>query len=246
MKNNFFILISALLFFFSCRKNNNDVPSPLTNKIKKIIGTDNNSVVSENEYFYDGTGRLSKFKTNDGSIIEYSYEPGKVLIKGTNANGVSSSIGELNSRGLRVTLNSTDGSSFRSYYINSSGYVEKEVLINFTNGQPTFTQTIAYFYNAANGLLDSTVFNVNNSKATSIYTAYTNYPDDFLKNTGNFYTAPSFKFLPLAVKAGSANDPPNFFRTTNYSYEFDSKNRLSKRTVVGQNSTSTTQYVYYD
>ncbi len=244
MKNNFFIVISALLFFFSCKKNNNDAASPLADKIKKTISISPGNNF-ETEYFYDNSGRLSKITTSDGGTSEYVYEPGKVLIKTTNSNGVSNSIGELNSRGLRVALNSTDGSSFTSYSINSNGYVEREVLAGFMNGQPTFTQISSFFYSASTGLLDSLVVSVNNNRATSIYTAFTNYPDDFLKNTGRTFIAPSLKFLPLATKTRSANDPPNFFRTTTYSYEFDSKNRLSKRTAVSQNSTSTTQYVYY-
>lgn len=245
MKNKYFIIISTLLFFFSCKKNGNDAPSALTNKIKKVIFISPNNNF-ENEYFYDNNGRVNKFIASNGSISEYTYEPGKVLTKTTNANGVFYSISELNSRGLGVTMNSADGSSFISYSINSIGYLEKEVSITFTNGQPSFTQTIAYFYNVSTGLVDSVVFNVNNNKSTSIYTAYSSYPDNLLKNTGNFHIAPSSKFLPLEVKSRSSNDPPNFFRIAKYSYEFDNKNRLSKRTIVSQNTTSTTQYDYYD
>lgn len=236
------LLLTAVITFTACKKNKEDQQSSLKDKIKKIVHTNSDGSITENNLLYDNSGRLVKFSS--GTITaEYSYEPGKVITKTIHSNGnVFTSVGELNSRGFLTTL-SGDGSLI-SYAINSSGYVEKEVLTNFTNGHPTFVQTRNYFYNQSTGLLDSSVLNVGGSKSTTIYTAFTNKPDNYFKNIGSSFIAPSLKYLPAEFKTRSGNN--NAFSFITYTYEFDAKGRVSRRTGNSSGKITTSAYLYYD
>ncbi|MGC4232307.1 MAG: hypothetical protein QM594_04945 [Niabella sp.] len=190
--------------------------------------------------FYDREGRHVKVENNI-QRNEFTYEPGKVILKTTEleSNGIQTTTYELNANGYLAK----DGNTAISY--TQEGYRKTES----TLGSPN--RFVNYHYNSATGLLDSITTEGNGWERTQVYTYYTDKQETTGNdNRGALYLGKSMPHPIKSVVTWNAVPPPVYrekIRTSQYTYLYDEKGRIVKKTISSDNATgsSTTIYTYY-
>ncbi|MBL7933437.1 MAG: hypothetical protein JNL60_16140 [Bacteroidia bacterium] len=254
------IALIALLsagVLFSCKKKDDKpeeetpvvtpTPAPTIAKIKSETMTTNSNgttVSSKTDYEYDSNGRVIKMTRDDGSYSTLTWGSTQVIQKDFDDNTVTTpasiSTYDLNASGLCISQSQGTLGTTATYEYNADGYQTKmtttnsgqTTVLNFviTNGNQTsmsttfsgfpMTMTIEYFTDKTN-----TIGNVNHGMTI------------FGKDSKNLAKKMSTNVLGQTT-------------ASDITYQFDSKNRVSKmsqtQTVSGITTSNSTSYTYFD
>lgn len=239
MKHSLFLLVAAAGLLVSCSKNKNDSPgNPSTGSIKMKTYTGDYGTQT---YTYDSKGRLVLLTYADGAKSEYDYSnPDKIINHYYFSDGSLEGTGEydLNPDGLIIKRVYSDGppNVYTTEY-DAKRNVIKEVATSGGN-----TSVSDYFY--TNGNLDSMRYKWNgNYGHTIIYTYYTDKADVLNSDTyGRGYDGYYGKHLLKKEETRYSNGDVSIW---DYTYEFDGKGRVTKRTSQNGPSQSIGLYTYY-
>lgn len=230
------LLPPSLLFFDACKKNSAaDTTKPL--RIKTVTSG------GEVSYTYDAQYRLVKAEANQGFYKEeYSYEIGKITWILTEASQTYKAFYITDNKGYVKSKQFENASETTYYEYNDNGYPVR----SYNNKIPV-TET-NYYYNSDTGLLDSmrsttggqwnssSVFQFNTEKINTI--SDENYGRGFW---GNFSKHP---VKSVAIRRSSGNVIT--VSVTNYTYAYDSENRIISRSFTTSGGQSGTEsYTYY-
>lgn len=222
----------------ACKKNNDDQPgnpAAISDKVKKSTYDSGETIFS-----YDATGRIKSRTYLNGSKTEYSYEPGKVYEKQFNNAGVLtlSYTYELDANSLVGKENRSDLPGSQTVYLyNSDKQTVKSTLVG--NGNSSSRD---YFY--SNGNCDSSRLSSNGNWNTTIKTTY--YTDklnvlDYEKYGETFWGKKSKNLIKSEQYFFSDGTMGSI---ENYSYEFDAKGRVIKRTSEADGDIDVTYFSY--
>jgi hypothetical protein len=262
MKTKFLLMvfILGLAGMTSCTKKDSDTPSPATPGVPKIktateyYGTYEYSTA----YRYDAAGRLTGGTYSDSGYFHVVYGTGTVEINEYSSAGIMQykTVYTLNSSGLAVSATGTDYykggvNRFRSLWC-------RNILKTISSKtDSSVSSTVTYEYDIEGYLIretyyetyDTTVFTyvVENGNTVSmsyiIYdipmTFYYQYLTDKTntigeQNMGITFLGKQDKNLIQSIQY--------IYDTIAVSYEFDSKSRVSKRSIVGENDYYTFTY----
>jgi hypothetical protein len=221
MKNNkLFLFITALVMLFSfvmingCKKDdNNTTPdntdSTKTPKIKTLTYVLSNGNDVTETYVYDEQGRIitKTFSGSSSNVISYSYNTNSIIMY--NDRDKTTHTFELNSNGYATSEKITDAQnnvlSSDNYTYDSDGHLT-------TDGEFTYTWS-------GGNLVSKT--NSNGSRKYTYFSDKTNTIGN--QNRGISFLGVDSKNL---ISSNIYND--DITNTQNYSYEYDSLNRVTK------------------
>lgn len=241
MKHSLWLLIAAVGLLISCSKNNGNTPGDPTPpagsiKIKTFTGDYGNT-----NYAYDDQGRLVSRVFPNGAKDEYDYStPNKIINKYYFPDGSLEGTCDidLNAAGLAIKKVYSDGGpNLYTFDYDADKNLTKRTVVN-NNG----TTVIDYFY--TNGSLDSSRYKINGDHYYSTYfTYYTNKTDVLNSDShGQGYDGYFGKYLLKKEETHYADGDQKIWE---YSYEFDSKGRVSKRTIKNGQNQDVGLYTYY-
>ncbi|MEO5910096.1 MAG: hypothetical protein ABIP95_04365 [Pelobium sp.] len=257
MKKTLFYLAIASLSFLGCSKNEDNLPSSISNLPVKIVLISNYATVSS-------TSTLYEFEYNDKrevKTIKYNNADSVYSSISYDANGRLTKMGTAkNPNAIKVEYNADGGvSKVTESTRGVKGLEENYRTYDYSNSQLTKTN----YYNSANTLLRSITYTTDpkgnlttaiyaQGQATSGNTATLTY-DDKANPLYNIKVNPALAFLPQGLWTNiefilfSKNLINQFAYTGDgtrqYSYEFDVKNRISK-IFIGVKSTTGYQQTY--
>ncbi len=239
MKKYFVCIVAvASAFLCSCKKDSLGTlygPADPNIRIKSIWGSSWSTNLT-----YDGTGRITLASNSDASRVEYEYPNSLVKQKNFNTAGVLTETYtyELGPDGLAVKQTRMTDPGFSAFYSYNN---EKQPLKMVTNISGT-VQIEDFFY--SNGNCDSARFtNDGNWTLTIKWTYYTDKAEQvgFRAYGRGFRGKDNINLLKTEEYVhpdGSSNG------VTNYTYEFDALQRVSKQTGVRGANVYITNYSY--
>jgi YD repeat-containing protein len=242
MKHSLWLLIAVVGLLISCSKNNGTTPDeptpPPAGSIKIKTFTGDNGTTT---FTHDSQGRLATRLYPNGGKEEYDYStPNKIIKKYYFPDGSLDGTGDLdlNAAGLVIKgVYSDGGPNLYTYEYDAEKNLVKMAIE--ANGNATI---VDYFY--TNGNLDSSRYKLNgNHHSTTHYTYYTDKAD-LLNNDvyGQGYEGYFGKYL---LKKEQTHYADGDQKAWDYSYEFDSKGRVSKRTIKNGQNQEVGLYTYY-
>lgn len=233
----FFVLLSLLVAFSACNKE--DEPGQSANRIpliKTIVTTGN---YSDSVHFeYDSTGRIIKASHSSEQYTLYTYAPNKLTIhtyRGPSLPDYTSSY-RLNDKGI-ATSTQIDGYLYTFKY-DSTGYLVSKMYnndtINFMRIKDGNTLMKKEFY-----LRDKYM------TMTWNYQFNTNANTIGDENRGMSWNGKQDKNLP--IKETEVFTLRNYAKEsiTEYTYEYDTQNRVTKRTTFEYGDLYLTEYYTY-
>lgn len=250
MKNlKTFILIITVCTFFSCTKTESNNAVSLTDFVKTVSVSDG-SVSYKDELFYDSQGRIDSVNKENGfGRIIYKYPTtNKIigqLIKNSNNELLIYWEVYLNSANLQDSAfqynNTKDSSSEKCIYNAQSQLINfKRYRIKNKVTTHILSETV-YEYNINGNVIRETSIYYGGTTPVITNYSYTNTPFSF--NYGTLYPYPYQRSKHLVLRKSVLG---TFIQTSDYSYTFDNKNRVSTEKEVRNSSTSiVTSYTYY-
>jgi len=241
MKYSLLLLATATGLLVSCSKNNNNSPvnNPTPGSFRVKTYSSNYGTTT---YTYDAQGRLILKVFGNGAKSEYNYStPNKVIESYYFSNGNLEGTGEfdLDANGLMIKEVYSDGpANLYTTDYDANKNVIKEV--HNINGN---ISVLDYFY--TNGNLDSMQYKTNGSLYhTTIYSYYTDKPD-LLNNDiwGQGYEGYYGKHLLKKEQTRYTDGTTD--NVWEYTYEYDSKGRVSKCNSKNGQNTEVSYYTYY-
>jgi len=263
------VAIFCTIGLVDCKKDDNsDSPSNLSgSKLSKVTFGNESST-----FQYDGKGRLSKISHGSGAYTTLEYSASTVVIKEFNEQGIQDNsywTYTLNSKGLATTCSYNEaGLSGKIVGIRSNSHLKNAFTILAASDILT-----TYEYDA-NGFLIKEVYPetnetknyvISNGNVVSSFGTWewgyentyqylanstnTIFDDDFdmggNENIGIYFMGKRNTNLISAITE-RVKDEYGTFHTYqySYSYEFDSKNRVTKKTSSSQNDSYVTTYTY--
>lgn len=236
------IFFGVLLVLFSCKKENK-ATSPITesgsgapwvNTSTARIKTEETRSRHQNsstEYFYNSAGQLEKMLFDNGAYIAYEWKPGLV---------VETSLSWGNSA-AQTTTYTLDAVGNATAYTNSTdlGFFEYTdgYLAHSSYSLQNFTFDQNFSFQNGNQIAGS------DSQGNSYTYEYYSDKSSTISLINKGFTAFGKQNKHLIKKSVQTN-----FGTateTNYSYEFDSRNRVTKQIETTEVDTLTTTYTYY-
>lgn len=228
IKRLFFVTLALLVFVYSCKKEDEKPDFSDSENVPLIVSRaityPQYADIDSTYFFYDNQGRTTGYKDNYNQHTDVSYSGSNVIY--------TSYDNELPDYTETYTLNeqkkveqmvrSISGAinSNEKFYYNSKNQLAKAVT--------TFTgrsDTILYFYDGDN-LARYITKHVENATVTSDTTSFEYYPDKVSTlNPANFGTP----FLGLKSRNLIKKKKMGIV-TREYTYEFDSQNRVIKET----------------
>lgn len=173
------------------------------NEVSKMIKTVTEEGITTT-YTYDDQNRLVKAVSTNGEVSDVTYSTNLVTV----VSDGETTYYNLNSAGQAISTSSGNGTTYYAY--NSDGTMRFEAFEMDTT-----------YYTWANGNITSTLSN----NLTTTYTYYTDQ-ENTLSNTNvglPYLDATSKDLLKSTTCVGC-------FYTTDVTYDFDSENRVTKRT----------------
>jgi hypothetical protein len=260
------LLLITILFSSSCnKKKDTTTPStPATAKILKEISHSTTSI-DTTKYFYNSSGKPVKItSSSDTSYTTIEYSSTAVTLKFFDKNNVltTQEIFNLNSSGLATTAVVTDftkssksnillrnrifskgnnSTSYNfSYTYDSNGYLTHEIK-SFPGATITDNYTISNGNTISYTEVQVAGSTTNNSSGN--YTFLTDKTNTIgMQNCGIAFLGKDNKNLEsVLVRTYSSGS-----NTTNYNYEYDSKNRVTKMTETPSVNSTYTEYFYTD
>lgn len=256
MKKYLSLLMTAALvaaFVTSCNKDDDDdditVAASKIKEIKAVYGVDEYETW---KFTYDANGKVTKVEnywlTDFDKAYDYDYTvAGKLSITRT---GQSPVVYDLDAQG-RIVKEDWGGGEYAAYEYNTDGYLVKVIehwggedhtkfMVEVTNGN--ITKHTRYNDDGVVNRIKTFTYtpgdNVNNIDQANVV-------DSNWKTVGGFYGKNSKKLVDHLDYWNGPGDEANT-KTTNITYEFDSKNRPSKITRVGDGWQEVFEYSYYE
>jgi len=256
-----FAFLTLIILVCSCKKNNdNNTPvNPASALIKSILFTDTTGqFIASMSFQYDSQGKILQMISDnppdiDSLVHKYEYYPSMVIEKifYPNNNKYGRTIYYLNSEGLAISETdigySPNGDSSvaqtATYKYNTIGYMteKKSYFYGDTAAWMSFNWQII------NGNNISLVFGLAVWSGVSVTENYDYYPNS-VNTLGNSNTGKMFlgKSNINLIKSSITNNTTP--KTGQYSYVYDSMNRVIKEFIRGNGLTSSTlnlTYTYY-
>ena len=255
MKAKIFLLaiFAISVSLYSCKKD-----SDSSEAAKPLIQKTTYEDQSYSTYQYDGT-RMIKITNSDGTYSTLEYATNTVTVKGFSATNVleNTEVFTLNSKGYAVSAVSSSakkksassrnmspilfpmysmGSTTITYEYDANGHMTKAIYGDGT-GQETITYTISNGNSV--GYSDATTGSQTYTSTSSFFTDKTNTIG--FENMGVTFFGKGDVNLIQSVTDSYSGNPI----THNYTYQYDSQNRVVNQTITtsGFNSTSTS-YTY--
>jgi len=210
-----FFVMAVVVGFTSCNKDEDEAENSGTPLIKTHIATYGDGAAENEAFEYDSKGRVVKIILSDGNVlITYVSDTQIKVVEGSDVSEYT-----LDANGRAVSVKSTDASGAVETYtfMYSGGFMSFE-------GQTT---------TVSNGNIVKEVAIVGEYTYETIYAYYTDKTNTIGTNNQGV------KFMGLDNKnpvktATSTSTSPNgtYSSTVNYTYEFDSKGRITKVTGV--------------
>lgn len=248
------ILLGIFMMFFSCNeKDTTEEIIPLAfPKIKSVTYYENNRVQLINSFEYDSLGRCAKMatttvnNTDNTSFTRYNtyrYTPGKVLVNRIydefNHSGQDTIF--LNEQGLRIKT--ANGNEVREYDANGFLLQRKEF-------KPVAV-TEVYSFEVSNEntvkIIDTIELTTDTTVSSTVY--YTFIPNSVntigSQNMGFYFEGKQNKNLVKDYHTDILYRDPALYRDS-YSYEYDAKGRVTKRTSINSPTKAYETYIYYN
>jgi hypothetical protein len=179
--------------------------------------------------------------TDTGIVINYydttSAFKGKTVYK-------------LGANGRAISSYSSYSSDQSSYTYNSAGQLAISSSVRTLPGQPTRRWDYSYYYTNSN--LDSEIVSYNDGFTTTVsaYAYYDEYYTDKLNTLGNDNYGQAFLGVssknPAKVARDIGHDSYGNYPQTNYSFEYDAKNQITKQLHTwGTSSLTPISFTYY-
>jgi YD repeat-containing protein len=230
-----FIGIILLSIVMGCKKDHQSQQQPVP-KVKSI--TTGSGLLIEKEY--DSKGRLTSTKIQGHVRTILIYNNNTAVERNMNDAGVVTDtvVYTLRPDGLATSVTFSNSSATTSYQYNSSGQIAKDTKLS-SGG------TTEYIYHYSSGNADSISTIVNGQWFGSVVNEYYTDKVSTLEGPNNGYVFlgkgnlnPRKKTIEK-YSTGSVNE-------SNYTYEYDSQNRIIKSTITdaGSGTTSVTTYTY--
>jgi hypothetical protein len=251
MKNLSFILLVAVIAFSSCKPDDEDTKTnvPLIEKIITSYSymTDRDTTINE----FDNQGRITKTSSSlDKEYLVYEYSGSKIICKTYNYDDVLTTMEThtLNSNGLIEKTSSfnanagvieadTEPYDVSEYFYDNLEHVIKMV----SSGISAIDTTFRYF--EGDNVMSTFTRRWMSDKLYCFSVTYEYYTDKIstidLHNYGlPFFGSPTKN---LMKKSTSMDESTGKAFVIEYQYEFDEKNRVTKRTFImdGQNGKDT-------
>ncbi len=229
----------ALVCFSSCRKDGQSsiVEHDFKEERVKTLQWSGGGISS---YTYDSEKRQIKEVQNTGITTVFIYQPGKitrVVTQGTTSDNFTYT---LNAEGYINTLLTPDGTTY-TYEYTPDGMIARQ----YSNEANPYIAT--HYYSSATGLTDSIRQTIGGVwYSTAFYTYYMDKRNS-LKNEnlglsvyGEEFLRPIKRYRSLFRNGNTIQE-----QITDFTYTYDSKQRITSKTFVsgGQNLTYT--YTYY-
>ncbi len=228
-----------LAFVYSCKKDE-DTDNPVTENVPLIatraISYEEHPEIDSTSFLYDDKGRCTWFgDSNDRTDVTYS---GSNVVFTSYEDDVldytdTYTLNELGMASMQVRTQPGRNNSSEKYIYNSKNQLIKTVVIE--NG---IQDTTFYFYDGDNVATMVTRYE-ENSIVTSDTTRFEYYTDKIstveMANLGFPFIGPRNKNIIKKTKRR--------YGTTDFTYEFDSKNRVIKETATSNGSVN--HYVHY-
>ena len=247
LSKNAAIAFVGMLLLSACNKNT-DKPSqpgaPEKLRVKTETGADALNGWQA-VYIYDSNNRLIKeteiiWGTDTAKITEYFYAGDKLTIKISKNNNTRTIIYKLNPQGYISEHTGSDGITY-SYTYNSNGYI-----IKTKNNQPDSYER-NYYYNASNGLLDSTRATIGGIWNNSQYYTYDMNRINTLGDINfgkSFYGSHNLRpFTHYEYKYIESNVIKT--QTIDYLFVYDEKGRIASKSYESAGQKLTTHYTFY-
>lgn len=236
----FIALICISIAFSACKDSHEDethYPGP---RIKKISIYYQGNLIDEKTYHYDFTGKVIKESVSGNYYIQYSYLPGKLMMKAylpDNTEDVPVDTMLLNGMGLQTS----DYPSTTIKY-DADGYlVEMTLLINNIPNSHTFKiedgNTVHWTLRTGNHLE-----NITNDQVYEFLPNSTNTIG--YENMGMPFYGKQNENLVSKATTISHRSTGTYESTVTYQYELDANNRVVKKSTVGEPGNYTV-YTYY-
>lgn len=242
--------LMSVSVLFSCKKNDDKpeeetpvvTPAPTVYKIKSSSSTSNGKTV-KTDYTYDSNGRVVKMSSDDGTSSTLDWSSANCIEKHFNSGAtapVSTTTYDLNASGLCTSQTDDVASSVTSYEYNSDGYQTK--MTTTASGQ---TSSVTYGYTNGN----QTTITTNGGGTSTTMTMEFN--TDKTSTIGNINRGMTMfgkdsKNIPKKISMTISGITVSI----NITYEYDSKNRVSKMTQTqsgfGTTSSSSTSFTYVE
>lgn len=262
------MIVIVIGFISSCKKDNNNGNGTNTGafsmrKIQSLTEYYNGTLQSVDSFQYDNKWRVIKDIMDDGSYTTYEYSNLKVTVKSfyndntlmdiatgfLNANGYAtlvtdSSYGKKKKSGIHIKksdLMKGVNSSGLSLTYDNNGY-----LISTSQIADSATAT----YTILNGNTTSIIYLMNNNVAKAQFTELFTFNDKSntigLENQGISFMGKQNKNLASSYTSTEKDLTNNttYSTTTQYTYEYDNKGRVTKQTETDSSSSDTYTYVY--
>ncbi|MFY8129107.1 MAG: hypothetical protein ACOVMM_12065 [Chitinophagaceae bacterium] len=242
-------LVITVCTFFSCTKTESNNTVSLTDFVKTISVTDG-SVTYKDEIFYDSQGRIDSINKENGyGRFIYKYPTtnkiiGQLIRNSNNELQIYIEV-YLNSSNLQDSAfqyNNTKDSSSEKCVYNAQGQLINFKRYRIKNKVTThiISETVYEYNPSGNVIRETTTYHGGTTPVITNYT-YTNTP--FVFKYGTLYPYPYQIPNHLVLRKTVAG---TFTQTSDYSYTFDNKNRVSTEKEVRNSSVSiVTNYTYY-
>lgn len=237
----FFALLILFIAFSACKKTLEDEIKYPGTRIKKTSLYYQGNKTVETNYQYDATGRVIKESVSDNQTIEYSYLPGKVIMKAYlpyHTGEIPTSTMLLNDKGMQTSnLPST------TILYDEDGYLlEMTLLVNNIPNSHTFKiengNTVMWTLRTGNHL--------ENIAYDHIYEFLPNSTNTIgYENMGMAFNGKQDVNLVSKETIVTHHSGGTSKSTINYLYELDAKNRVVKKSTV-EEPDNYTLYTYYD
>ena len=228
---NLTVLLILISFFAigGCKKKDGPLTTPpaINGKVKTSTNSDGSGTPSTTTYTYDSGGKLTMMQQNDQKIT-IVWTSSKVVMNFYDSTGtiiVEKDSAVLNAQGY---ISSNNGITFT---YDSEGH---RTGATSTNETDVYTWSggncTSIVYTSASNPVETNSFNYLTDK-----TDYRSFGMEYIEGKGN-------KNLIGSDTDNKSGSPV----TTTYTYEYDSKGRVSKETKVSTGSTQINSYTYFD
>jgi hypothetical protein len=237
-----FVLIVVLV---SCKKDHT-VPPPPGPKIKTEWSGDD-----VRTYTYNSKGNVSQIVMSLYGKYDYAYTDTGIVVSFYDTTGAfkGKTIYKLDANGRAASSYNTYAASDKvNYTYTAAGQLLSSTTVRTLPGQPTRIWASSYYY--TNNNLDSVTGNYNNGSTVthSVASRYDEYYTDKVSTFGNDNFGQAFLGVssknPVKAARDIGADSQGNMPQTNYSYEYDAQNNITK--VLHTWGNSTFPSLFYD
>lgn len=261
------VLVAICATLFSgCKKDDSDDPASRVAgaKISKVTEYVNGKVYSTDTYQYDGSGRLSKATYNTGQSTTFEYIGSSVVVKDYSKDGSTDDnygVFNLNSKGLATSVSNVQ-----------AGSTEKKAKIDTKLGRNGLFASVAsddvdctYEYDNDGYQIrelwsdnqDKNYVIANGNVVSSYGTWEWGYEETYellkdkkntigYENMGIFFMGRQDANLRSSVTSKNKDEYGKWHTyKDSYTYEYDSKNRVIKKTEISEGEQTSNRYTTY-